>query len=404
MDDNTGSAARTAFESNCFVKPLSLSASTWTRTRWAVLASAFMLVAAVLLGVSWLRGSAMLAWLVAGITGVGVFATWRLVDALIRHMAALEEARNNAEKTSSYLQEALEQMPAAIELYDPQDRLIVCNRKMESMYPHHSRVRVLGQTYEALLRESVHQGLLGEVPAGQEEEWIQQRMATRCTSSEPLLRRLPDGGWIHVHESRTTSGHLVVTRLDVTTLLENSLELERANSQLARLSTTDGLTGVANRRMFDRTLIQEWMRSARNQQPVSLMLIDIDYFKRYNDHYGHLAGDACLRQVAGVLQACAQRSGELVARYGGEEFVVLLPGADEEMTRTVAQRCMDQLRQAQIPHAASAVSSWLTMSIGLATLIAMPDQPAETLVKTADEALYRMKEAGRARFELNPTT
>jgi diguanylate cyclase (GGDEF)-like protein len=192
----------------------------------------------------------------------------------------------------------------------------------------------------------------------------------------------------------------MVTRLDVTTLLENSLALERANSQLARLSTTDGLTGVANRRLFDRTLVQEWLRSARSQQPLSLLMIDIDYFKRYNDHYGHLAGDACLRQVASVLQACAQRAGELVARYGGEEFALLLPGADEQASRVVAQRCMDQLRQAQIPHAASAVSSWLTLSIGMATLVALPDQSAEVLVKTADDALYRMKAAGRARFEL----
>lgn len=368
---------------------------------WAGLIAAFALMATVLLVWSWHEKSTVLAWLVAGVAGVGLLATWHLVDGLMQRMALLEEACIRAEKAGRHLQEALEQMPAAIELYDSQDRLIVCNQKMESMYPHHSRTRVLGQSYETLLREAIQQGLLGEVPAGQEEEWIAQRMATRCTSSEPLLRRLPDGGWIHVHESRTPSGFLVVTRLDVTTLLENSLALERANSQLARLSTTDGLTGVANRRMFDRTLIQEWMRSARSQQPVSLMMIDIDYFKRYNDHYGHLAGDACLRQVAAVLQACAQRSGELVARYGGEEFAVLLPGADEAAARVVAQRCMDQLRQAQIPHAASAVSSWLTMSIGMATLVALPEQPAETLVKTADEALYRMKQAGRARFELD---
>jgi diguanylate cyclase (GGDEF)-like protein len=323
-----------------------------------------------------------------------------LVCALMRRASTLDAARRHDEQACAYLREAIEQMPAAIELYDPQDRLIICNRQMEKMYPQHNRTRVLGQTYEVLLREALQQGLLGEVPAGQEEEWIGQRLAKRCTSSEPLLRRLPDGGWIHVHEARTPSGYLMVTRLDVTTLLENSLALERANSQLARLSTTDGLTGVANRRLFDRTLVQEWLRSARSQQPLSLLMIDIDYFKRYNDHYGHLAGDACLRQVASVLQACAQRAGELVARYGGEEFALLLPGADEQASRVVAQRCMDQLRQAQIPHAASAVSSWLTLSIGMATLVALPDQSAEVLVKTADDALYRMKAAGRARFEL----
>lgn len=372
----------------------------WRNTRWVAPALLSVPALAVLLGADWQAGSAVMAWGVAGFAAAGLLVSMGLVCVLARRTWTQDAMRRQEELACAYLREAIEQLPAAIELYDPQDRLIVCNRQMEKMYPQHNRTRVLGQTYEALLREAVRQGSLGEVPVGQEEEWIGQRLATRCTSSEPLLCRLPDGGWIHVHEARTPSGYLVVTRLDVTTLLENSLALERVNSQLARLSTTDGLTGVANRRMFDRTLVQEWLRSARSQQPVSLLMIDIDYFKRYNDHYGHLAGDACLRQVAGVLQACAQRSGELVARYGGEEFSLLLPGADEQAARVVAQRCMDQLRQAQIPHAASAVSSWLTLSIGMATLVALPDQPAEVLVKTADDALYRMKEAGRARFEL----
>jgi diguanylate cyclase (GGDEF)-like protein len=376
------------------------SSFSWTNNRWVLPALLSVPALAVLLGADWQGGPAVLAWGVAGFAAAGLLGSVGLVCALMRRASTLDAARRHDEQACAYLREAIEQMPAAIELYDPQDRLIICNRQMEKMYPQHNRTRVLGQTYEVLLREAVQQGLLGEVPAGQEEEWIGQRLAKRCTSSEPLLRRLPDGGWIHVHEARTPSGYLMVTRLDVTTLLENSLALERANSQLARLSTTDGLTGVANRRLFDRTLVQEWLRSARSQQPLSLLMIDIDYFKRYNDHYGHLAGDACLRQVASVLQACAQRAGELVARYGGEEFALLLPGADEQASRVVAQRCMDQLRQAQIPHAASAVSSWLTLSIGMATLVALPDQSAEVLVKTADDALYRMKAAGRARFEL----
>lgn len=379
---------------------LSPSSFSWMNNRWVLPALLSVPALAVLLGADWQGSPAVLAWGVAGFFAAGLLASVGLVCALMRRTSMLHAARRHDEQACAYLREAIDQMPAAIELYDPQDRLIICNRLMEKMYPQHNRSRVLGQTYEALLREAVQQGLLGEVPAGQEEAWIRQRLTTRCTSSEPLLRRLPDGDWIHVHEARTASGYLMVTRLDVTTLLENSLALERANSQLARLSTTDGLTGVANRRLFDRTLVQEWLRSARSHQPLSLLMIDIDYFKRYNDHYGHLAGDACLRQVAEVLQACAQRSGELVARYGGEEFALLLPGADEQAARVVAQRCMDQLRQAQIPHAASAVSSWLTLSIGMATLAALPDQSAEVLVKAADDALYRMKAAGRARFEL----
>jgi diguanylate cyclase (GGDEF)-like protein len=381
------------------------SSLAWLKNRWLPPAVLSVPALLVLFGAQWESGAPVLAWEVAGFATSGLLLAGGLVCVLMRRAWVREAAHRREEQACGYMREVIEQLPAAIELYDPQDRLIVCNRQMEKMYPQHNRARVLGQTYETLLREAVRQGLLSEVPIGQEEGWIRQRLAKRCTSSEPLLRRLPDGGWIHVHEARTPSGYLVVTRLDVTTLLENSLALERANSQLSRLSTTDGLTGVANRRMFDRTLVQEWQRSMRSQQPVSLLMIDIDYFKRYNDHYGHLAGDACLRQVAEVLQACAQRSGELVARYGGEEFALLLPGADEPSARVVAQRCMDQLRQAQIPHAASPVSSWLTLSIGIATLVALPDQPSDLLVKTADDVLYRMKKSGRARFETNePTT
>ena len=159
--------------------------------------------------------------------------------------------------------------------------------------------------------------------------------------SAPLLRPRADGRWMHLYEISTPSGCLVMARLDVTELVQKSEALERSNELLEQLSATDALTGLANRRQFDQRLYAEWQRSMRSQQPLSLLLIDIDHFKRYNDHYGHLAGDACLRQVAGILYDCAQRAGELVARYGGEEFALLLPGADSAAATSVAQRCME---------------------------------------------------------------
>jgi diguanylate cyclase (GGDEF)-like protein len=191
-------------------------------------------------------------------------------------------------------------------------------------------------------------------------------------------------------------------RLEVTELVRKTMALEQSNEQLEHLSTTDGLTGLANRRAFDHSLQSEWFRSARKQQPLSLLMIDIDHFKRYNDHYGHLAGDACLRQIAGILFDCAQRSGELVARYGGEEFALLLPGADAADAKIVAQRCMDEVAKARISHADSPVTPWLTCSIGLATVVASQDLVPESLVRCADEALYRAKSAGRAQFEVTP--
>lgn len=366
-----------------------------------------LLLASLAGGALLVAGARALLETPAAMAGWGLLAPGALCLLLVgvaltglrRCIRGLEQARRQAEQASRVLRETVEQLPAAIELYDPQDRLIVCNQRNERIYPNSHRARMLGRTYEELLRQSIAQGLIVEVPAGHEEEWVRQRLASRGSSGEPLLRQLRDGGWIHLHEARTPSGYLVVARLDVTVLIEKSLELQRVNNQLARLSTTDGLTGLANRRQFDRSLHLEWLRSARNRQPVSLLLIDIDFFKRYNDHYGHLAGDACLRQVAGALAECAQRSGELAARYGGEEFALLLPGADEAAAQVMAQRCVEALRQAQIPHAASPISSWLTLSIGIATVVANAEQPPEILVKSADSALYRVKATGRAGFQ-----
>ena len=128
-------------------------------------------------------------------------------------------------------------------------------------------------------------------------------------------------------------------------------------------------------------------------------MVDIDCFKRYNDLYGHLAGDECLRRVAQILASCVKRSGELVARYGGEEFALLFPGADEHEAALVAQRCNDEMDKARIAHGDSPVSSWLSLSIGVATATATQDLLPEALVERADVALYRAKDGGRACVE-----
>ena len=203
------------------------------------------------------------------------------------------------------------------------------------------------------------------------------------------------------------------THLDITErksveadIAENSAELERANAQLSRLSVTDGLTGVGNRRLFDETLATEWARGARQEQPLGLLLIDIDHFKLYNDSYGHQGGDDCLRRVAGVLGSCVKRGGELLARYGGEEFVVLLPSTDLAAAAAFAQRCLDRLDAARLPHRASPVSDWVTISIGVATVAPAQGMSPNSLVRRADAALYAAKKLGRAQFvcaEATPT-
>jgi diguanylate cyclase (GGDEF)-like protein/PAS domain S-box-containing protein len=189
------------------------------------------------------------------------------------------------------------------------------------------------------------------------------------------------------------------THMDITERKRIELELQRLNERLTQLSTTDGLTEVGNRRLFDQTLSAEWARAARKRESVALLMIDIDHFKDYNDAYGHPAGDECLRRVARIISETVKREGELVARYGGEEFALLLPGADLAGARVVAERCLAALAEARIEHRQSPTSGWVTMSIGIADAVAAPGTLPTALVEAADAALYRAKRAGRSRYE-----
>ena len=174
-------------------------------------------------------------------------------------------------------------------------------------------------------------------------------------------------------------------------------ELLLLNQKLEQLSTTDGLTGIANRRRFDEVLELEWARANRTQQPITLAILDIDWFKLYNDHYGHLAGDECLRRVSAVLKANICRTGDLVARYGGEEFVLITPGMDIQHALKISETIREEIKALAIPHATSMFAS-VTVSIGVTSLTPQHSQNADILVKVADEALYQAKNEGRNRI------
>jgi diguanylate cyclase (GGDEF)-like protein len=168
-----------------------------------------------------------------------------------------------------------------------------------------------------------------------------------------------------------------------------------ANQKLALLATLDELTGVANRRYFNEHLAREWSRLKREQIPLSLILCDIDYFKRYNDYYGHLAGDVTLKQVAQAIRKVLKRPADLVARYGGEEFVILLPNTSMAGAVQVGELIRQQVQQLKIPHAQSLVSDYVTLSLGISSLVPSLKESPEVLIKMADEALYAAKRQGR---------
>jgi len=180
-------------------------------------------------------------------------------------------------------------------------------------------------------------------------------------------------------------------------VIERTRELDEANRKLLVLSEHDGLTGVANRRKFDEVWQAEWLRALRQNSPLSVIMADIDYFKAYNDCYGHQAGDACLKNVARAIEAQAQRSGELVARYGGEEFVVVLPNVTETDAWRVAEAIRSDVEALAIPHARNPAAAVVTLSLGVAGCVPDLDLDidAASLLAEADKRLYTAKEHGR---------
>jgi diguanylate cyclase (GGDEF)-like protein len=171
--------------------------------------------------------------------------------------------------------------------------------------------------------------------------------------------------------------------------------LSSIEQKLHSLSLTDGLTGIANRRNFDNHLAMVWMLCYREKVSTSLLLIDIDYFKKYNDFYGHQKGDECLIQIASVIKSMAQRTNDLAARYGGEEFSIILPKTEQDSAIKIAESLIEAVNKEKIPHETSNVSSHVTISIGVASVIPSKKTSYLELIKMADEGLYFSKEKGR---------
>jgi diguanylate cyclase (GGDEF)-like protein/PAS domain S-box-containing protein len=188
------------------------------------------------------------------------------------------------------------------------------------------------------------------------------------------------------------------TLVAVVETLRDVTDEKRAQVALEQLATRDGLTGLANRRCFDDTLQAEWKRALRQQQPLSLLMVDVDNFKQYNDAYGHLGGDECLQRIASAVSS-EMRANDLVARYGGEEFAVILPNQSLKGAAIVAERIRCRVEQLHLPNLGSK-QHVVTVSIGAATALAAPETDPSQLVATADSALYRAKHMGRNRISL----
>ncbi|MBP5987654.1 MAG: sensor domain-containing diguanylate cyclase [Azonexus sp.] len=213
-----------------------------------------------------------------------------------------------------------------------------------------------------------------------------------------------DGGyvWIRdvVHVIRDSDGvttDLVGFMFDISERKRMEELLLTLNKQLEALSCQDGLTGVANRHLLNRTMEAEWLRAQRSREPLSLVVFDIDHFKQYNDHYGHVGGDKCLVRVADAISRISLRSTDLFARYGGEEFVLVLPETSAEAAILVAEKCRKAVADLLITHEASETSCVLTISVGVSTLVPEADSAYTLLLESADRMLYQAKQTGRNR-------
>ncbi|NJM96459.1 MAG: diguanylate cyclase [Phormidesmis sp. RL_2_1] len=210
--------------------------------------------------------------------------------------------------------------------------------------------------------------------------------------------------WLLCRETvfqRDSAGHpsqVFGTATDITKRKHAEVALKEFNQELERLANMDGLTQVANRRSFDKYLKQAWKDVGSGRASLSLILCDIDYFKNYNDTYGHQAGDVCLRKVAQAIERAVKRNNDLVARYGGEEFAVVLPNTDMAGVEKVAVDIQREIKQLDIPHSRSEVSECITLSLGIAAVTSAKDIYPEMLIAAADQGLYRAKYEGRDRF------
>ncbi|WP_024461520.1 MULTISPECIES: sensor domain-containing diguanylate cyclase [unclassified Marinimicrobium] len=242
----------------------------------------------------------------------------------------------------------------------------------------------------------------------EDRDWVVNFCVSQSQSGvdhEADYRALTKDGdyvWIRdvVHVARNEQGEveaLIGFMFDISERKKTEQELIKLQKELETLSYQDGLTGVANRRMLDSILDVEWLNARRNCQPLSVLLIDIDYFKQYNDRYGHLQGDDCLRSIAQTLDTVASRPRDFLARFGGEEFMLVLPETDGKAAHAVADRCRQAILKLQIPHAASDASQLVSISVGVASII--PDHECELaeFIESADRKLYQAKLEGRDR-------
>jgi diguanylate cyclase (GGDEF)-like protein/PAS domain S-box-containing protein len=289
------------------------------------------------------------------------------------------------------LHTAMNEMADGLAMFDQEGRLAMWNRRYIALFPYVDEESCRGRTLAEILTAGVLRGQIA-IPADLSPmAWVEEEFQ-RSASAEASELSLSDGRWVAKTTSVLPDGGWVTLYSDIT-------EKKAAVAQLERLASLDGLTGVGNRRFFDEQLEAAFGKSNDEQRRLSLLMIDVDHFKAYNDTYGHPAGDQVLRNVAAALQSASRSESDTIARYGGEEFAVILPDASPDIARATAVRFVEAVRRLEIQHLSSPAGK-VTISVGVATSGRDIIMDEGRLLESADAALYQAKCAGRDTFRM----
>jgi diguanylate cyclase (GGDEF)-like protein/PAS domain S-box-containing protein len=295
--------------------------------------------------------------------------------------------------------QAMAEMSDGLAMFGPDGRIVFCNEQYRALFPKSAYARKEGAHITEIVRATVRNGERKDMPIDLDEDRIQAAAQTLLINKDEVIP-LADGRWLSLRTRVTDDQYVLALVSDITAMKESELSLKNFAERMKGLAETDALTGLANRRSFDDGLQREFEAAKQTGRPLSMLLIDVDRFKAYNDRYGHLAGDVCLKSVAGAIATVARRSNDITSRFGGEEFAVLLPDTDGDTAIEIADKIRMSIRDLGMMHEGSE-HGIVTASLG-ATVFTCETavSNAAELVGRADLALYQAKDAGRDRVGL----
>ena len=302
----------------------------------------------------------------------------------------------NLKASRDIMARAMAEMSDGLAMFNQDGKLELCNEQYRALFPRSAHARREGAHAHDIVRVAAQNGERSDWPADMSEESIAAAASLFLVDNERTIE-LADGRWLSVRTRVAEDGTALTLVSDITAMKLAEMSLKTYAEQMKSLAGTDSLTGLANRRTFDEALQAEFDKAEASGAPLAVMMIDVDHFKSFNDTYGHLAGDDCLKQIASCIRSAAKRASDVTARLGGEEFAILLPNTSESAARNLAAQLLESIQALSIIHLGGE-TGLLTASVGIASIGSKPaPDKAVSLLSKADAALYESKSRGRNR-------